>query len=88
MTLKFFVDNNCFFNYTFDLEKETKMLCGDVLSCLAMVMSEKRDCLRFRLAGSDEDIGDWGHEYVRHLAGEVAAEWTDMVAENPEFDTG
>lgn len=77
--------SECFEKIT---EKETKMLCGDVLSCLAMVMSEKRDCLRFRLAGSDEDIGDWGHEYVRHLAGEVAAEWTDMVAENPEFDTG
>ena len=52
-----------------------------------MVMSEKRECLKFRLVGSDEDIGDWGHEYIRHLAGEVASEWTEMVAENPNADT-
>ena len=53
-----------------------------------MVMSEKRECLHFRLAGSDEDLGDWGHEYVRHLAGEIAAEWTEMTSDNPGADTG
>ncbi|KAG5389982.1 hypothetical protein IGI04_031523 [Brassica rapa subsp. trilocularis] len=29
-----------------------------------------------RLAGSGGDIGSWGHEYVRNLAGEVAVEYT------------
>ena len=52
-----------------------------------MVMSEKRECLKFRLVGSDEDLGDWGHEYVRHLAGEIAAEWTEIVSDNPTVDT-
>ena len=52
-----------------------------------MVMSETRECLQFRLEGSDEDIGLWGHEYIRHLAGEVAAEWNDKITENPEYDT-
>ena len=52
-----------------------------------MVMSETRECLKFRLEGSDEDIGLWGHEYIRHLAGEVAAEWNDKITENPEYDT-
>ena len=66
---------------------ENKKVCADVLSCLSMVMSEKRECLKYRLVGSDEDIGDWGHEYVRHLAGEVGAEWNDKVTENPEYDT-
>jgi len=28
--------------------------------------------------------GEWGHEYIRHLAGEVAAEWTERTGENPE----
>jgi len=65
----------------------TKKLCADVLSCLSMVMSEKRECLHFRLAGSDEDLGDWGHEYVRHLAGEIAAEWTEITSDNPAADT-
>lgn len=67
--------------------KEVKVLCADVLSCLSMVMSEKRECLKFRLVGSDEDIGDWGHEYVRHLAGEVASEWTERVSDNASADT-
>ena len=64
-----------------------KKLCAEILSCLSMVMSEKRECLQYRLQGSDEDIGSWGHEYIRHLAGEVAAEWTDKVTEDPEYDT-
>ena len=63
------------------------MVCADILSCLSMVMSETRECLQFRLEGSDEDIGLWGHEYIRHLAGEVAAEWNDKITENPEYDT-
>ena len=64
-----------------------KLVCADILSCLSMVMSETRECLKFRLEGSDEDIGLWGHEYIRHLAGEVAAEWNDKITENPEYDT-
>ena len=52
-----------------------------------MVMSETRECLKFRLEVSDEDIGLWGHEYVRHLADEVIAEWNDKITENPEYDT-
>lgn len=69
-------------------DNEAKVLCADVLSCLSMVMSEKRECLKYRLLGSDEDVGDWGHEYVRHLAGEIASEWTEIVTENPDTDTG
>jgi len=69
------------------LDGENKKICADVLSCLSMVMSEKRECLHYRLIGSDEDIGGWGHEYVRHLAGEVGAEWNDKITENAEYDT-
>lgn len=64
-----------------------KLVCADILSCLSMVMSETRECLKFRLEGSSEDIGSWGHEYIRHLAGEVAAEWNDKITENPDYDT-
>ena len=39
--------------------------CADVISVLGMTMSEGRDCLKFRLQGSHEEIGSWGHEYVR-----------------------
>merc|ERR1711990_673027 len=69
------------------LNGNNKLVCADILSCLSMVLSETRECLQFRLEGSDEDIGLWGHEYIRHLAGEVAAEWNDKITENPEYDT-
>ncbi|KAL0760805.1 hypothetical protein Bca101_076955 [Brassica carinata] len=32
--------------------------------------------LGYRLTGSEGDIGSWGHEYVRNLAGEIAEEYT------------
>ena len=32
-----------------------------------MTMSEGRDCLKYRMEGSLEEIGSWGHEYVRYV---------------------
>lgn len=46
-------------------EKQTKEFCADVISVLAMTMSETRECLKYRLVGSEGQIGDWGHEYAR-----------------------
>ncbi|CAI5694619.1 unnamed protein product [Oreochromis niloticus] len=52
--------------------------CADVVSVLAMTMSGERECLKYRLVGSQEELASWGHEYVRHLAGEVAKEWQEV----------
>eukprot|EP00090_Calanus_glacialis_P024916 TRINITY_DN3867_c0_g1_i1.p1 TRINITY_DN3867_c0_g1~~TRINITY_DN3867_c0_g1_i1.p1 ORF type:complete len:913 (+),score=317.38 TRINITY_DN3867_c0_g1_i1:53-2791(+) len=54
-----------------------KKQCADVVSVLAMTMSEERECLKYKLLGntSTEEIELWGHEYVRHLAGEVVNEY-------------
>ena len=54
-----------------------KAQCADVVSVLAMTMSEERECLKFKLLGntSTEEIELWGHEYVRHLSGEVVNEY-------------
>lgn len=57
-----------------------KRFTADIVSVLAMTMpppevGEMGDSLKYRLLGSREEIGSWGHEYVRHLAGEVASEW-------------
>lgn len=49
-----------------------------------MTMSEERDCLRYRLLGSREEIASWGHEYVRHLAGEIALDWADLTDQDGE----
>uniref|UniRef100_A0A8C5CGN9 26S proteasome non-ATPase regulatory subunit 2 n=1 Tax=Gadus morhua TaxID=8049 RepID=A0A8C5CGN9_GADMO len=57
---------------------ENKHFCADVLSVLAMTMSGERECLKYRLLGSQEELASWGHEYVRHLAGEVAKEWQEV----------
>ncbi|KAM6931882.1 LOW QUALITY PROTEIN: 26S proteasome non-ATPase regulatory subunit 2 [Lycodopsis pacificus] len=57
---------------------ENKRFCGDVVSVLAMTMSGERECLKYRLLGSQEELASWGHEYVRHLAGEVAKEWQEV----------
>lgn len=38
-----------------------------------------RDALRFKLQGNRDDLGDWGHEYLRHLVGEVTAEWGERT---------
>ncbi|KAI6233006.1 26S proteasome non-ATPase regulatory subunit 2 [Aphelenchoides fujianensis] len=56
-------------------EIPAKRLCADIISVLAMCSDNKSDCINFRLKGMHEPIGDWGHEYVRHLAMEMAEEW-------------
>ncbi|VDK77497.1 unnamed protein product [Onchocerca ochengi] len=56
-------------------EGPTKKLCADIISVLAMTSDDKNDCINYRMMGKHEPIGDWGHEYVRHLAMEMAEEW-------------
>jgi len=60
----------------------TKPMLADVLSLLAMTMGEegKRESLKYRLLGMRDDVGSWGHEYVRHLAGEFAEEYNERLA--------
>ncbi|KTF71593.1 hypothetical protein cypCar_00049716 [Cyprinus carpio] len=46
---------------------ENKRFCADVVSVLAMTMSSERECLKYRLLGSQEELASWGHEYVRYV---------------------
>ncbi|PAA92610.1 hypothetical protein BOX15_Mlig025892g2 [Macrostomum lignano] len=61
----------------------TKRLCADIVSVLAMTAVDKpefrTDSLRYRFLGSGEDVGAWGHEYVRHLTGQCVLEWEAMA---------
>ncbi|XP_034935656.1 26S proteasome non-ATPase regulatory subunit 2 [Chelonus insularis] len=59
-------------------DTESRELCSDIISVLAMTMGEGRECLKFRLSGSSLPLSEWGHEYVRHLSGELAAEWDEV----------
>mmetsp|Transcript_31070 Transcript_31070/g.68978 ORF Transcript_31070/g.68978 Transcript_31070/m.68978 type:complete len:901 (-) Transcript_31070:581-3283(-) len=57
---------------------ENRSLLADVVSVLSTTVAQKegeRAALKYRLLGSRDQIGIWGHEYLRHLAGEIADEF-------------
>lgn len=58
-----------------------RVFLADVLSVLSMTMGDSTKCesLRFKLRGTSEQPHLWGHEYVRHLAGEIAQEYRSIV---------
>lgn len=65
-------------------ESDAARALADVLSCLAMISApeDSRACLRYRLlAPPTTPVDRWGHEYVRHLAGEVGEELQRREAE-------
>jgi len=66
-------------------QNDNKKFLADILSVLAMTYAEegKRESLKFRLAGSSEAAGSWGHEYVRHLASEIAEEYSKRQESDP-----
>ncbi|XP_010269892.1 PREDICTED: 26S proteasome non-ATPase regulatory subunit 2 homolog A-like isoform X2 [Nelumbo nucifera] len=69
-------------------ESDVKKYLADILSILALTMSAEgeRESLKYRLLGSEGDIGSWGHEYVRNLAGEIAQEYTKRQIEEATID--
>ncbi|KAF3321913.1 26S proteasome non-ATPase regulatory subunit 2 A-like protein [Carex littledalei] len=69
-------------------ESDLKKYLADVLSVLALTMSAEgeRESLKYRLLGCDGDIGSWGHEYVRNLAGEIAQEFQKRQYEDMPID--
>ncbi|KAK9285775.1 hypothetical protein L1049_024976 [Liquidambar formosana] len=69
-------------------DSDLKKLLADILSVLALTMSAEgeRDSLKYRLLGSEGDIGSWGHEYVRNLAGEIAQEYGKRQSEEAPID--
>jgi 26S proteasome regulatory subunit N1 len=50
---------------------------ADVLSVLGMTYSGegKLESLKYRLLSTIDDMGSWGHEYVRHLALEIGEDY-------------
>lgn len=67
-------------------ESEVRLEFADILSVLAMTMGAagKRETLNFKLKGNRSDLGSWGHEYIRALAGEVGDEYNArMAADTP-----
>lgn len=58
-------------------ESRAQDLCASIISVLAMGqdLPGARECLKYCIQSHQKDVGDWGHEYVRQLEGEIADEW-------------
>ncbi|EDV28694.1 uncharacterized protein TRIADDRAFT_36957 [Trichoplax adhaerens] len=71
-------------------DNANKKFLADIISILAMTQDEEGECLRYCLLGSVEDIGSWGHEFIRHLSNEISVEYCDRVSNHedmkPEID--
>ncbi|CAB1108308.1 unnamed protein product [Ectocarpus sp. CCAP 1310/34] len=55
-----------------------KRALADILSVLAMTMADpgSRVSLKYKLEGTKGDLGRWGHEFLRSLAGEIGQEYS------------
>ena len=73
-----------------DSNTSIKNECADIVSILAMTMSDKNECLKYKLKGHTdrENIEAWGHEYIRHLSGEIVAEWNSIGDVDKEAEEG
>ena len=61
---------------------------ADVLSVLGMTQGDedRLDTLKFRLAAPSQDLGSWGHEYVRHLALEIGQDYQRRVTDEADAE--
>lgn len=75
--------------------RSEKTLLAEILSVLAMTYSNngEHETLRFRLKAdamrdstTAEDLGYWGHEYVRHLCAELGEEYNARSATEASTD--
>ncbi|KAL9136131.1 MAG: hypothetical protein Q9175_002662 [Cornicularia normoerica] len=67
-------------------EGKDKEHLADVLSVLGMTQGdeEKLDTLKYRLLAPSEDLGSWGHEYVRHLALEIGQDYQRRMTDDAD----
>ena len=57
-----------------------------MLSVLGMTYGdeEKLETLKYRLLTKSDDLGSWGHEYIRHLALEIGQEYQNRLTEEKD----
>lgn len=67
---------------------EDKNSLADVLSVIGMTFSDedRQDTLKYRLLAPTQDIGSWGHEYVRHLALEIGDLYSKRIVADESAD--
>jgi 26S proteasome regulatory subunit N1 len=60
------------------LQGENRKQLADIISVLCSTVAGKegeREGLKYKLQGHTDDLGTWGHEYMRHIAGEISEEY-------------
>jgi 26S proteasome regulatory subunit N1 len=59
---------------------------ADMLSVLGMTYGDetKFETLKYRLLSKSDDLGSWGHEYIRHLALEIGQEYQNRLNEEKD----
>ena len=59
-----------------------------MLSVLGMTYSDedRLDSLKYRLLSPSQDLGSWGHEYIRHLALEIGQEYQKRLEEGEDAE--
>ncbi|KAK8231435.1 armadillo-type protein [Phyllosticta capitalensis] len=69
-------------------EGDDKASFADVMSVLGMTSSDesRRDTLKYRLLAPSNDLGSWGHEYMRHLGLEIGQEFQERLNEDKPSD--
>ncbi|KAI9668008.1 MAG: proteasome regulatory particle base subunit [Bathelium mastoideum] len=67
---------------------EDKVSLADMLSVLGMTYSDENrlDSLKYRLLSPSQDLGSWGHEYIRHLALEIGQEYNKRLDEDKDAE--
>ena len=68
---------------------EVRGSLADVISVLGMTSAPEgiRETLQYKLQSETSDVTVWGHEYLRHLAGEIGAEYEERKAADPPKNT-
>lgn len=46
---------------------------------------DRLETLKYRLLAPSDDVGSWGHEYVRHLALEIGQEYQKRVSDERPY---
>ncbi|KAL1955154.1 hypothetical protein VTO42DRAFT_8969 [Malbranchea cinnamomea] len=59
---------------------------ADMLSVLGMTYGdeERFETLKYRLLSKSDDLGSWGHEYIRHLALEIGQEYQNRLNDDKD----
>ena len=47
---------------------------------------DRLDTLKYRLLTPSDEVGPWGHEYVRHLALEIGQEYQKRLSDDKPYD--